>query len=102
MERLRGKAVGSTLQKLLDRANASAKKRKKIYFGKALKNGFLPRNLQRGNLFLPGEKKNPSAEEFRHVIAERDGEAVETRGKNFIAGFVFRESMGLEKSAEKN
>ena len=47
-------------------------------------------------------KKNPPAEEFRHVIAERDSEAVETRGKNFIAGFVFRESMGLAKSAEKN
>lgn len=64
---------------------------------------YSPQNFRRG-ICLAGKwrKENPPAEEFRHVIADRDGEAVETRGKNFIAGFVFRESMGLEKSAEKN
>ena len=75
----------------------------KEIFEECLINGFSPRNFRRG-ICLAGKwrKENPPAEEFRHVIAERDSEAVETRGKNFIAGFVFRERMGIEKSAEKN
>lgn len=97
MERLRGKAAGSTPKKLLDRANASAKKRKKRYFGKALKNGFLPRNLQRGNLFLPGEKKNPSAEGFRQVIVERDREIVEIRYKISLPALFLKKARDLSK-----
>ncbi len=78
MERLQGKAAGSTPQKPLDRGERICEEAEKEIFQESLINGFSPRNFRRG-ICLAGKwrKENPPAEEFRHVIAERDGEAVE-------------------------
>ena len=68
-----------------------------MIFQESLMNGFFRETFQRGNLFLPGEKKNPSAEGFRQVIVERDREIVEIRYKISLPAFFLKKARDLSK-----
>ena len=58
--------------------------------------GFAAKPPKRKSI-LPGEKKNPSAEGFRQVIAERDREIVEIRYKISLPAFFLKKARDLSK-----
>ena len=97
MERLQGKAAGSTPKKPLDRGERICEEAEKEIFRKSLMNGFCRETSKEVICSCRERKKNPSAEGFRQVIAERDREIVEIRYKISLPAFFLKKARDLSK-----